>query len=173
MVGRIYFLFIAVPLAELYLLFQLADYTSGAFAFALVIVTGFVGASLARWQGLQTVRRIQSEMAQGQPPADALMHGLCILIAGALLITPGIMTDFVGFSLLIPPVRSWLARRIIRRYASKFMQQGGGAHWTYTSSGFPGGAPTHDEIIETRIIEEGEEDAAFTNNTSADDSRSD
>lgn len=167
MLGRLLLLFIAVPLIEFYLLYELAGKTSFGFAVGLVIITGAVGASLARWQGLQTVRRIQTEMAQGRPPAVAMMHGLCILIAGTLLITPGILTDFVGFSLLIPPIRSWLARGIIRRYASKFTQHpgapGGGVHWTFTSGNMhAGGGPLHDEVIETKIIEAGSEDEDAT-----------
>lgn len=161
MLGRLLLLFVTVPLVELYLLFKVADYTSSEFTFGLIIVTGIVGATLARWQGLQTVRRIQAEAAQGRPPAEAMLHGLGILIAGAFLLTPGILTDFVGFSLLIPPVRTWLARRAIRRYAKKFRQQGGFTpqggvyHWSVTAGDV--GSP-HDEVIETRIIEAGEED---------------
>lgn len=156
MLARLMLLFVVVPLVELYLLITLANYTNLTFTFGLIFVTGIVGAALARWQGLRTVSRIQTEMAEGRPPAEAMMHGLCILIAGAFLLTPGILTDVVGFSLLIPPVRAWLARRIIRRWMSNYTQQGNQFHWTFTTGDPP--PPARDEIIETRVIEAGEGD---------------
>ncbi|REJ69209.1 MAG: FxsA family protein [Planctomycetota bacterium] len=153
MLGRLLLLFILVPLAELYLLFKLAEFTSTELAFGLVIITGIVGASLARWQGMRTWQRIQTELAQGRPPAIPLIHGMCILVAGALLLTPGMMTDAVGFALLIPPVRTWLAKRYLRRVATQFQQRPGGFEWSFTAPS----PPPRDEVIETRILEADED----------------
>ncbi len=77
----------------------------------LVFVTGVVGAGLARSQGLQTLAAIQRDMAAGVMPAPRLMDGVMILLAGAMLITPGVLTDAVGFLLLVPATR-----QIIRNY---------------------------------------------------------
>ncbi len=108
-------LFTLVPLVELWLLFQL----SGVFGFwttiAVVLGTGMVGAALARWQGWQALHRVQTEMRQGMLPAQAIGDGVLILAAGLLLITPGVLTDVLGLSLLIPPLRK-LAMKAARHW---------------------------------------------------------
>ena len=119
------FLFTLIPLAELWLLIWFGSVTSPTTAILLVVFTGVVGASLAKWQGLETWKKIQLELAQGKPPAGSLVDGLLILIAGALLITPGLMTDCVGFSLLLPFVRTQIKRVLqasLKRQAEVRMQ---------------------------------------------------
>lgn len=118
---RLLLLFTIVPLTELWLLLWLGSVTSVGFTVLVVLVTGFLGATLARYQGWQTWQRIQLQLQRGEPPAAALVDGLMILIAGALLITPGLLTDATGFLLLMPPVRarlrahllSWLTQRTV------------------------------------------------------------
>ena len=106
-----------LPLMELALLIQLYQVTDLGTTLAVVILTGVVGAALARRQGLETWYRIQRRLSEGKPPTTELMDGLMIFIAGALLITPGMLTDAAGFLLLMPPVRrllrGWLARRLM------------------------------------------------------------
>ena len=115
MLFRLFLLFTVIPLIELWLLLRISDLMNVLFTILLVITTGIIGASLARQQGWKTWRRIQEQAARGQPPTDSLLDALLILIAGAVLITPGILTDIVGFTLLMPaarvPVKSWLTRR--------------------------------------------------------------
>ncbi len=110
------FLFIALPIAELALLLKVEDYIHLGGTLALVVGTGILGATLARWQGLLQLQRIQAELKQGRMPAPQLLDGLLILIAGVLLLTPGLITDSIGFTLLLPPgraaVKAWL-RRVI------------------------------------------------------------
>jgi UPF0716 protein FxsA len=72
---------------------------------ALIIVTGVVGAYLAKREGLQTIKRAQAQLAYGQIPGESVLDGICILIGGILLLTPGFITDVVGFLLLFPPSR--------------------------------------------------------------------
>lgn len=72
---------------------------------ALIILTGIVGAYLAKREGLQTIRRAQEQLAYGQIPGESVLDGICILIGGTLLLTPGFITDVVGFLLLFPPSR--------------------------------------------------------------------
>lgn len=109
-------LFIVVPFVELFILIRIADLISFWPTVGLVIVTGAAGASLARWQGTRVIAEIRKQLDEMRIPGDALIDGLLILIAGALLITPGIITDAVGFLLLIPfaraPLRRFLKSRI-------------------------------------------------------------
>jgi UPF0716 protein FxsA len=72
---------------------------------AFIILTGVVGAYLAKREGLQTIKRAQEQLAYGQIPGDSVLDGICILIGGILLLTPGFITDLFGFLLLFPPTR--------------------------------------------------------------------
>ncbi len=98
-------LFIVVPAIELALLLEVGSHLGTLPTLGLIAVTGVVGASLARRQGLAVVGRAQDQMARGELPAGSLADGVMILIAGALLITPGILTDAFGFLLLVPVFR--------------------------------------------------------------------
>jgi UPF0716 protein FxsA len=143
-------LFTVVPLTELFLLMWLADVTdSPALVFGLVILTGIVGAALARWQGAGTWRRLHRDLAEGRMPADALLDGLLIFVAGALLLTPGMLTDLVGFGLLIPPLRKLFKRFLVWRFKSRFQVM------TRDTSGPGPRAPgaRREEIIESRLID--------------------
>lgn len=106
----IFFIFIVLPLTELYLLFKIAAVIGGWETFALVIITGVVGASLARAQGIACLERIRSNLNRSQLPTREMAAGVLILAASLLLITPGVVTDIVGFLLLVPPLRSAAAR---------------------------------------------------------------
>ncbi len=112
---RLATLFILVPLLELYLLIQVGSHVGVEITIGIVVVTGLVGAWLARRQGLRVLREVQASLAVGDMPADALVDGLLILVAGAVLLTPGLLTDALGFALLIPGGRR-VARRLIRRW---------------------------------------------------------
>ncbi len=109
-------LFTLVPLVELYLLIQLGTYIGAVDTIAIVIGTGVAGGLLAKSQGLAVFDRIRAELNQGRLPAESLFDGLLILIAGTMLITPGLLTDGLGLLLLIPWSRqvfkSWLKRKI-------------------------------------------------------------
>ena len=108
MLFRLILLFTLVPLAELWLLIYISRYMTIPGTLGIVLFTGFAGAALARHQGWQTWRRLQEELRGGRVPADALLDGLMIFTAGVLMITPGVLTDAVGFALLLPPVRRLL-----------------------------------------------------------------
>ncbi len=130
MLWKLIVLLTAVPLVELYLLVRLTQlWDSLLLTILLVIVTGIVGATLTRLEGLRVLRNIQHSMERGELPADGLMDGVMILIAGALLITPGVLTDAAGFLLVIPFTRVPI-RNFIRRWMRKNMEtHGGGASW--------------------------------------------
>ncbi|MFQ5591497.1 MAG: FxsA family protein [Phycisphaerae bacterium] len=106
MLLRLLLLMIVVPLVELVILLRLAERFHWGPTIALVFVTGVVGASLARREGVKAFSRLQAELAAGRVPANAIVNAALILVAGLLLITPGILTDIGGFALLIAPVRT-------------------------------------------------------------------
>ena len=101
-------LFLLVPIAEIYVLIEVGSVVGPVATVGLVVLTAVVGAVLMRAQGLATVFRARSAMAQGEVPALQLLEGAVILIAGALLLTPGFLTDATGFALLVPPLRQRL-----------------------------------------------------------------
>lgn len=110
MLGRLILLFTLVPFVELALLIWIGRRIGPLPTFALVVATGVLGASLARHQGLATWARFRRALEQGRLPGTELVEGLLILIAGAVLLTPGVLTDLVGFLLLTPPARRFLVR---------------------------------------------------------------
>ncbi len=114
--GLLAALFIIVPAVEIALLAEVGVRIGLFPTLGIVVATGFIGAALARSQGFAVLRRIQEATARGEVPTDALIDGAMVLVAGTLLITPGVLTDAVGFALLVPPARAvlkrWFARRI-------------------------------------------------------------
>ena len=138
--------FAVLPIVELALLIKIGRAIDWPATIGLVLATGAVGAALARWQGLLVLRKIQEEMGEGKLPGRSLFDGALILLAGAVLMTPGVITDAMGFLLLLPFVRSLLARGL-RRYAQGRVQvhmSGGfppGGFPPPRPDGFPGGFP--------------------------------
>ena len=122
MLLKLFLAFTIIPVVEIYLLIQIGTIFGALTSIALVIVTGFLGAYLARIQGLQTLLRIQESLREGQMPSRELLDALLIGIAGLVLLTPGFLTDAFGFLLLIPNTRTaikqWLHRQIEVRYTS-------------------------------------------------------
>ncbi len=123
MLSRLLLLFILVPTIELILLIQIGQVVGVLPTIALIIFTGAVGAFLARRQGLQVLGRLRSQAQAGQLPADPLFDGAIILVASALLLTPGILTDIFGFLCLIPTTRQWL-KKIISARVKRAIQSG-------------------------------------------------
>lgn len=113
--GRLLLLFILVPAIELALLIELGRHIGTLPTLGLVAATGVLGASLARLQGLGVFRQMQSELAAGRLPANSIVDGVIILLAGAMLITPGILTDTFGFLLLVPAFRRVVKRALWQR----------------------------------------------------------
>lgn len=105
MFAKLLLLFTVVPFVELYLLLKVASMTSATTTILIVIGTGVVGAYLAKKEGRAVLRKISVDLRSFQMPGDTLIEGLCILVGGALLVTPGIITDFFGFTLVIPFTR--------------------------------------------------------------------
>ncbi|CAN5475777.1 FxsA family protein [soil metagenome] len=116
MLGRLLALFIGVPLIEFYLFWTVGDRIGIIATFATILLTGVLGAWLTKRQGLRTLERYRKTAGEGRIPHTEVMDGLMILLAGAFLLTPGFLTDAVGFALLFPPVRAcvriWLGRHL-------------------------------------------------------------
>jgi len=118
MFGRLLILFIVVPLIELVILIDIGQLIGTGPTIAIVIGTGVLGAYLARMEGLRTLFTIRHKLQSGQLPADELLDGLIILIAGALLITPGIITDCFGFLMLFRPSRARFKSYLKKRFST-------------------------------------------------------
>lgn len=116
MLGRLLLLFLVTPVVELALLIRLGDWIGFWPTVAIILITGLAGTYLAKREGLAVWRRLNERLQEGGIPGKELLDGVIILIAGALLITPGVLTDVVGFAGLLPPtrylLRGYLSRRI-------------------------------------------------------------
>ncbi len=117
--GRLALLFVLVPLAELWILVQIGSVVGFLPTLALVLLTGAAGAALARREGLRALWSFQQELARGRLPQQQILDGLAVLVGGAFLVTPGILTDLAGLALLFPPTRRlaqcWVGRALERR----------------------------------------------------------
>lgn len=111
----LHLIFIGLPILELALLFEVHGVVGFLPTVLLVFATGIIGATLVRQQGLHTLQTIRRELNIGNLPAPQLMDGVMILVAGAFLVTPGLLTDTLGFALLIPAFRTWIRQTIIKR----------------------------------------------------------
>jgi len=122
----LFLLFVLVPTVEIYFLIKVGHLIGAIPTIGLVVFTALLGSMLLRFQGWATLQRTRATMAQGQVPALEMLEGVLLVMAGALLLTPGFVTDTIGFLLLVPPLRKVLI------------------HWFISKSGFrmsptPGG----------------------------------
>ncbi len=149
----LFLVFIAVPIIEIALFIQVGDWIGVGPTLGLVVLSAVAGVMLMRVQGLQTLARLQANMAEGGDPVNPLAHGALLLLAGMLLLVPGFFTDAVALPLLIPAVRS----RLIRWGAARVTVQAAGFA-TAQGRGGPG-AQRDVEIIEAEyeVIEETDE----------------
>ena len=118
MLLRLVLLFVLTPLVELAILVYLGTIIGVLYTVLIVVATGILGAVMARHQGLATLSRIRSSIERGTIPSSELFDGALILASGLLLLTPGILTDIVGFAVLVPQTR-----RIIRRWLGSLIQR--------------------------------------------------
>jgi UPF0716 protein FxsA len=119
MLGWLILVFILLPLADFVLLLRVGGVIGFLPTIALAIGTGILGAAMARRQGLGTLVKINRELSSGRVPTAELAEGLLILLAGAVLICPGFITDIMGLLLLVPPVRKMLVRGLGRYFESR------------------------------------------------------
>ncbi len=111
-------LFLVVPIVEIYLLIQVGGMIGAGWTIFLVVLTAVIGVSLLKLQGLSTLNRAQLKLEHNELPAREILEGMGLVVAGALLLTPGFFTDAVGFFLLFPPTRIWLVSAVAARMVS-------------------------------------------------------
>ncbi len=114
--GLLLLLFIVLPAVELALLIELGQRIGTIETIMIIVLTGVVGATMARNQGIRVLGHVQAEVAAGRMPAESFVDGIMILVASALLVTPGVLTDAFGFLCLIPGFRRLVKSEIVRRF---------------------------------------------------------
>jgi UPF0716 protein FxsA len=139
--GLIFLAILAIPVAELFVIVQVAEEIGILSTFALLVAISFVGAYLLKQQGMATWRRMQGTLQRGEMPANEVTDGAMILMGGALLLTPGFLTDVVGILLLLPPTRAAL-KTVFRRSAGR---------WARRRAGMPG-RPRSRMTYDARVI---------------------
>ncbi|CAK1729225.1 putative FxsA cytoplasmic membrane protein [Vibrio crassostreae] len=117
-------LFIFVPIIEIGLFIQVGGFLGLWPTIALVLITAFVGASLVRSQGIQTLMSVQGRLQQGEMPAQQILEGVMLAVAGVLLLTPGFMTDALGMLVLLPAPRAMIAKKLMEKMVVSNMSGG-------------------------------------------------
>ncbi|GAB3093146.1 FxsA family protein [Aestuariicella hydrocarbonica] len=138
-------LFVIVPVVEMWVLIQVGSKIGALTTIALVLLTAMIGLALLRKQGVSTLARANQRMQAGEMPAKEMVEGLFLAVGGALLLTPGFVTDLIGFSCLIPGLRSLVIGRLMKHVVMR--ASAGGASFGAGSAGgsFGGGqAPYRD-----------------------------
>jgi UPF0716 protein FxsA len=121
-IGRILLVaFIVMPLIEIAVLIQVGSWLGLWPTLALIILTAIAGTWMLRQQGFAVLTRAQNQLERGAVPLGEVFEGFCLVIAGALLLTPGFVTDAIGGALLLPPVRAWLYKVLGHRFRSSAM----------------------------------------------------
>ncbi len=107
-----FFIFVLIPFAEIMVFIAVSDKIGLGMALFMALFTAILGGFVVKYQGIQTMIQAQKSLQHGELPSKELFDGLCLVAAGATLITPGFMTDAIGFSLLIPSVRNALRKKL-------------------------------------------------------------
>ena len=154
--SRIFLVIFLFALLEAMVLAKVAQIVGWGFTILATVFTAMLGSMLFRWQGLETWVRLNQRLQQGQMPGTELVEGVLLLLGGALLITPGFITDAIGFLLLIPLSRKALAGFMVRRGMLQTLgsRPGGNAHvWVYTRGYGTGPTPQQEDPSRPRVRE--------------------
>src|SRR5918998_1591777 len=119
-------LFIVVPIAELAVIIQVGQEIGLLWTVAILIADSILGSLLMRSQGRAAWRRFNDAVAAGRPPAREVLDGVLVIFGGALLLTPGFVTDIVGLLFLLPPTRAIVRGVLVRRFASRMVVSAAG-----------------------------------------------
>lgn len=148
----LFLLFIVIPIVEITVLIQVGQAIGSWYTVGLVLLSAFIGVNMLRYQGLSTLARAQQRMDHGEVPGQEMVEGIVLAVGGALLVTPGFVTDVIGFSCLVPAVRKAVVKVLISRFtvvAASHQHQAYEAH-VYTA------APDDYRTIEEKDVIEGE-----------------
>ena len=129
--------FLIIPVVEVWILLQIADFTGLLNTIGLLVLTSIIGALLVRKEGISVFRKARNEITQGQMPEKQILDGFLILLGGVLMLTPGFFTDIIGFLLLFPPTRLLFRTVIIKRLNSRISNpssyiRNGRVQWVYS-----------------------------------------
>lgn len=113
-------LFLVIPIIEIFFLIKVGEVIGAFPTIILVVLTAVIGAGLLRQQGLSTLARFQQNLSTGKIPAQEMVEGILLAVGGALLMTPGFVTDTMGFLCLLPFSRKFIAKNVIKRSKNKF-----------------------------------------------------
>lgn len=116
--NKLLILFVIVPVTELYILIEVGKKIGGLTTIGIIILTGIIGAYLVKGQGFMILKKIQSDLNEGIIPGDSLIQGAIVLAGGIFLLTPGFVTDIIGFIFLIP-----VSRRVVKKYLLKWLKR--------------------------------------------------
>ena len=154
----LFLIFVGLPIIEMWLLIKVGAVIGALPTIAMVVFTAIVGAALLKKQGLDTLTRAQQRMNAGQLPATEILEGLMLAVGGALLLTPGFVTDALGFVCLIAPLRRMLIAALIKRGVMQVQMN----QFASGASPFGAGSPdfgtrpsgqVHDEPVKSRSFE--------------------
>jgi len=127
----LFIIFVVVPVIEILLLIRVGEAIGGWYTVALVLLSAFVGVNMLRYQGIATLARARTRMESGELPLSEMGDGILIAVGGALLITPGFFTDFIGFCCLIPLTRHLFIKQFGAQ-VMRWLQRGGKAQFHYS-----------------------------------------
>ena len=113
---KLFLAFTLVPFIEIYLLIKIGAQVGAFNTILIVILTGLLGASLARLEGIKTMTKVRDSLNRGDLPAEEMLDAMLILAAGVVLLTPGFITDLAGLTLLVPKTRYWLKRWLRKKF---------------------------------------------------------
>ena len=125
----LFILFVVIPVIEITILIKVGQAIGGWYTVGLVLLSAFIGVNMLRYQGVTTLMRAQAKIQSGEMPLSEMRDGIVIAIGGALLITPGFVTDAIGFACLLPFTRGLFFKIFGERVASAFVSRGGSAHF--------------------------------------------
>jgi UPF0716 protein FxsA len=163
--------FIAIPLVEMLLLFEVAEYIGGLTTVGLVVLTAVIGVQILKRQGFATLSRANRRLESGQLPGQEIVEGLLLAFAGALLLTPGFITDTIGFICLTGPLRRAMARKLIDSGVLVAMQGGAGSRGFFWSSGHRHSRPRDSSTIEGEYREVGSNPGTLERDRDGDEPR--
>lgn len=159
----LFILFVVIPVVEILLLIKVGQAIGAWYTVGLVLTSAFIGVNMLRYQGLSTLARAKQRMDQGELPIGEMRDGIVIAVGGALLITPGFVTDFLGFCCLIPYSRRWFVLLFSSVFKTVASKSAGKAEFRYydtsQSSRDERASVAPDEVIDGEFVDLDEESA--------------
>lgn len=151
--GKLFLLFAILPIIEIAILVNVGEQIGGWNTVALVLLTAAMGAYLVRQQGISTLMQAQSKMQSGQLPGQEMAEGLLLVIAGVLLVTPGFVTDGIGFLFCLPFSRPWIAHKLLSKMQVKVVT--GQSHGSFHQQQWGGQqtGPEEEDVIEGEYVD--------------------